>query len=356
MSISVTDLRDHRLAISNATIAYVSAERDLFQHWGPSAVRHQDTDDRRRLARLAHDLGWRRVKLHARIVTVTTLRRWWRELVQPRSQVRRGGRQPVAPETIALILDLARENCHGNDAWGRRRIHGELIKLGICVGETTIRRILQRHGLPPAPERGRSWVGPAAIAASDPGTVAIDFTKVTIGHGTSARHYFLLAGIHLGSREVELLGLAEHPNRAWIAQIARNLTMAGTGFLNRVNARAVLMDRDRLFTEQFRHMLDEAGFPPRRTPPGCPWCNGFIERFWQTLKNGILRKAIWLDEQALWQAATEFTHEHYLRERPHQGLSNRPLSPLPGPIPDISKPIVREDRLGGLIHVYRRAG
>lgn len=73
MSISVTDLRDHRLAISNATVAYVSAERDLFQRWGPTAVRHLYTDDRRRLARLAHDLGWRRVKQHARIVTVAAL-------------------------------------------------------------------------------------------------------------------------------------------------------------------------------------------------------------------------------------------------------------------------------------------
>jgi len=249
---------------------------------------------------------------------------------------------------------MAQDNSIGNDAWGRRRICGELQGLGIHISASTVRRILQRHGIPPAPQRGRAWDGPVAVAAADPHTVAIDFTQVTVGHGETAVSYYVLAGIHLGSREVEILGWTRHPDSVWVAQVARNMTMDQTGFLHRIDAKAVLMDRDTLFTHQFRHTLRQAGFPVRRTPPKCPWCNGFIERFWATLKNGIVRKAIWLDEDALRQAIVTFTHAHYLTQRPHQGLGNVPPRPT-GELPDTSKPVVRHDLMGGLIHVYRRA-
>jgi transposase InsO family protein len=355
-SSGIRPFRDRRLAISAATIAYVSAERDLFRRWGPTAVRHLTVDDRRMLARLAHNLGWRQVKRHACIATVGTLRHWWRDLVQdPQASPRRGGRKAVCAETMNLVLDMARDNSLGNDAWGRRRIRDELLQLGIRISDSTVRRILLRHGMPPAPERGRSWDGPAAVAAHDPRTVALDFTKVTVGHGTQAKEMFLLAGIHIGSREVEIFGVTDHPNGPWMAQIARNITMDETGFLRRVGAKAVLMDRDRSLNAQFRHMLKTAGFPVFRTPKACPWCNGYIERFWQTIKNGIIRKAIWLDELALLQAVTEYAHHHYLRERPHQALGGIPPKPAKAILPDPTKPVVRQDRLGGLIHVYRRA-
>lgn len=355
MPITITKLRDARSAISTAAIAYITAERDLFCRWGPTAVRHIDDDDRRRLARLAHDLGWRRAKRHARIATVSTLRRWWRNLIAARSAAeRRGGRKPIAAEHAALILAMAQDNCLGNNAWGRQRICGELKGLGIIISATTVRRVLQREGIPPAPQRGRAWDGPASAIATVPSTVAIDFTQVIVGHGDGIASFYLLAGIHLGTREVEILGITQHPDSAWVAQVARNMTMDQTGFLRRVGAGAVLMDRDKLFTHQFRHMLDQAGFPVHRTPPECPWCNGFIERFWSTLKNGIVRKSIWLDEDALRQAVIAFTHEHYLTQRPHQGLGNVPPKPT-AELPDTSKPIIRHDLLGGLIHVYRRA-
>jgi putative transposase len=354
MPVTITDLRDTRTAISTAAIAYLTTERDLFSRWGPTAVRHIDDDDRRRLARLAHDLGWRRAQRHTRIATTATLRRWWRDLIAAQPTSQRGGRKPISPEHVVLILAMARDNSLGNDAWGRRRICGELKGLGITISASTIRRVLQRHGIPPAPQRGRAWDGPVAAAASDPNTVAIDFTQVIVGHGDTATSYYLLAGIHLGSREVEILGLTQHPDSAWVAQVARNMTMDEVGFLHRVGATTVLMDRDKLFTLQFRHMIGQAEFAVARTPPECPWCNGFIERFWSTLKNGIVRKAIWLDEDALRQAVVAFTHDHYLTQRPHQGLGNLPPKPS-AEQPDTSKPVVRHDLFGGLIHVYRRA-
>src|SRR5207244_7888264 len=86
------------------------------------------------------------------IVTPTTLLRWHRELVRRKwsfGRGRRPGRPPLDPEVQALVLRMARENSR----WGCVRISGELRKLGISVGATTIRTLLRRNGLRPAPRR-----------------------------------------------------------------------------------------------------------------------------------------------------------------------------------------------------------
>jgi putative transposase len=91
------------------------------------------------------------------LVTPQTLLRWRRELVRRKwtyRKARRPGRPPLDAEVVALVLRMAREN----PRWGCVRICGELRKLGIRVGATTIRMLLRRRGLGPAPRRcGPSW-------------------------------------------------------------------------------------------------------------------------------------------------------------------------------------------------------
>src|SRR5512145_1657404 len=91
------------------------------------------------------------------LVTPQTVLRWHREFVRRKwSHSARGrpGRPALAEATRALILRLAREN----PRWGYQRIQGELAKLGLRVSATTIRALLGRHGLGPAPRRGGvSW-------------------------------------------------------------------------------------------------------------------------------------------------------------------------------------------------------
>jgi putative transposase len=95
-------------------------------------------------------------------------------------------------------MRMAREN----PRWGCVRICGELRKLGIRVGATTIRTMLRRHGLGPAPRRlGPSWT--QFLRAQAEGVVACDFTVETIRLKT----LYVLFFIHLSSRRVVLAGV-----------------------------------------------------------------------------------------------------------------------------------------------------
>jgi len=109
------------------------------------------------------------------IVSPATLLRWHRELVRRKwtYRHRRTGRPPLDPEIRALVCRMAREN----PRWGYIRIQGECRKLGIRLGATTVRRILERDGLGPAPRRsGQSWSGFLRTQAS--GIMACDFFTV----------------------------------------------------------------------------------------------------------------------------------------------------------------------------------
>ena len=66
--------------------------------------------------------------------------------------------------------------------------------------------------------------------------------------------------------------------------------MEGVGFFKRLGIKTVIMDRDLIFTEEFRHLLAAAGCEPHRIAPRCPWKNDYAERFIRSLKESVLRK------------------------------------------------------------------
>jgi transposase len=156
---------------------------------------------------------------HAFLVTPSTLLHWQRELVRRKWTFRRhprGGRPALEARVSELLLRLAREN----PRWGCRRIQGELNKLGIRVSATTIRSLLRRHGLGPAPRRqGPTWS--EFLRAQASGIIAFDcFTVESLFLRTS----YVLFAIEVASRRIHILGVTRSPNAAWVTQQARNLS------------------------------------------------------------------------------------------------------------------------------------
>jgi putative transposase len=147
------------------------------------------------------------------LLTPQTLLRWHRTLVRRKwtyGKERTPGRPPIDPQTVELISRMARENAR----WGCMRICGELRKLGIRVGATTIRTLLRRHGLGPAPRRtGPSWT--QFLRTQAEAVVACDFFTVET---IRLKTLYVLSFIHLSSRRVVAAQVTAHPDTAWVTR------------------------------------------------------------------------------------------------------------------------------------------
>jgi putative transposase len=148
------------------------------------------------------------------LVTPSTLLRWHRELIRRRWTYPSPHRRGLDDEVVELVLRLARDN----GRWGYLCIVGECRKLGVQVSPTSVRNILRRHRLGPAPRRGGpTWT--QFLRAQAAGALACDFFTVeTIG----LTRLYVLFVIEL-ERRVHLAGITAHPTGEWITQSARNL-------------------------------------------------------------------------------------------------------------------------------------
>jgi putative transposase len=222
--------------------------------------------DRAFLAALARVLPQRR--RHGLILTPLTLLRWHRELVRRKwaQPPRSPGRPPVNDRVRELVLRLAREN----PRWGYPRIAGELLKLGLRVSPSTVRRLLLAAGLRPAPRRsGSSWRDFLRQQAAS--MIACDFFTIET---IALRRYYVLFFIELGSRRVHLAGCTTNPSEAWVTQQARNLSF--TGLFERM--RFLIHDRDSKFSTSFDEVFRSAGINVIHTPIRAPQANAYAER------------------------------------------------------------------------------
>jgi putative transposase len=176
--------------------------------------------DRALLAALSRAL--RGARWDSFLVSPGTLMRWHRELVRRRwtYRGRRPGRPFVPGEVRQLVLRLASEN----PSWGYRRIHGELVGLGISIAASTVWRLLRAAGIEPAPERAsQSWR--EFLSEQAAGILACDFFTVD---SAFLRRYYVLFFIHLQSRRIHMAGVTAHPNGVWAVQQARNFAWSLT--------------------------------------------------------------------------------------------------------------------------------
>jgi putative transposase len=206
------------------------------------------------LARLLPRDRWR-----VFLVTPATLLRWHREFVARRwTYPPTGrGRRGLPEATVDLVVRLAREN----PRWGYLRIVGEARKLGVMVSATSVRAILRRHGLGPAPRRsGPSWVEFLRCQAA--GTLATDF--FTVETVTLTRLYVLFV-VEVDRPRVHLAGITAHPTGAWVTQAARNVLMDLGDRADRF--RFLVRDRDAKFTASFDAVFAGAAVKVMKIPP-----------------------------------------------------------------------------------------
>jgi len=309
--------------------------------------------DRALLAALLHRVGRPVLQRLRMLVRPDTILRWRRDLLARRhaivSRPRRRGRPRTLRSVRALVLRLAREN----GTWGYRRVHGELLTLGIKVAASTVWEILREAGIDPCPDRaGTTWT--QFLRSQADALLAADFLEtVTL---TGARMY-ILAVIDHTSRRVRVLGATAHPTAGWVTQAARNLVMdiedAGC------HVKYLIRDRDGKYPPLFDAVLADAGITVVLSGVQLPRMNAVVERWVRTCRRELLDRTLIWNQRHLMHALREY-EIFYNTHRPHQGIDNvRPLAPLPEPITDPNRlahlNIHRRDLLGGVLHDYEHA-
>jgi len=303
--------------------------------------------DRALLAALSRALP--RSRWSCFVVKPDTLLRWHRRLVAGAwTYPHRGtGRPPLDQQLQDLIVRLAREN----PRWGYQRIQGELLRLGIRVSATAIRTTLRRHGLDPAP-RPTATTWRAFLRRQATAIVACDFFTVDT---VWLRRLYVLFFIELGTRRVHLAGVTANPNAAWVTQQARNLLVVLSEQGRPV--RFLIRDRDGKFCRGFDDVFRSEGIKVLVTPGQAPNANAYAERWVRTVRSECLDWLLIMGRGHLEQVLRVYL-DHYNAHRPHRALELNPPAPstrLTLTNEDQRGRIQRRDRLGGLLHEYRRA-
>jgi putative transposase len=306
---------------------------------------HLDWADRAVFAALIQRLP-KTLRAH-RLVTPGTILRWHRRLVRKKwTYPNRPGRPPIDEALSALVQRMAREN----PSRGYQRIQGELRNLGHRVGASTIRRILRRRRIPPAPARQTDTTWRRFLRAQTATMLAVDFFHVDCA--VTLRRLYVLFALEVGDRYLHVLGVTGHPAGPWTTQQARNLVMDLGEHASKF--RFLVRDRAGQFTASFDTVLADAGIEVVKIPPRCPRANCFAERFVLTIRTELTDRILIFGERHLRSVLAEYSL-HYNRRRPHRALQLRPPRSRRPAADREHRRIRRRPILGGLINEYEPA-
>jgi transposase InsO family protein len=253
-------------------------------------------------------------------------RAYWRRKSRPL-----GGRPKTSPD----IRQLVREMSLANPFWGAPRIHGELLKLGIAVGQTTVAKYMARRRRPPS----QGWK--TFLCNHTDAIASIDMFVVPT---VSFRLLYGLVILRHSRRQLLWLGVTAHPNAEWIA---RQLTEA-CGWNEA--PRYLIRDRDGAYGETFIRRLEAMGIRDRPSSARSPWQNGHAERLIGSIRRDCLDHVVVFGERHLRHLLNAY-QRYYNEVRTH--LSLQKDAPIARTIQSAGR-IVPVPLLGGLHHQYVR--
>ena len=222
--------------------------------------------------------------------------------------------------------------------------------LGFTVARSTVAAILDEQGIATAPKRGRSMTWSEFLRAHWEAIAAMDFFTVEVLTLTGLVRYHVLFVLEFETRAVHIAGIVHQPDGAWMMQVGRNLTDAVDGFL--LGKTHLIMDRDPVFTHQFRRLLRDSGIEAVRLPARSPNLNAYAERFVGSIRRECLNRLVVLGEPHLRTIIKQYV-AHYHVERNHQALGNALLQTELPPAND-NRTIHCRARLGGVLKYYHR--
>jgi transposase InsO family protein len=230
---------------------------------------------------------------------------------------------------------LIRDMSLANPLWGAPRIHGELLKLGIDIGQTSVAKYMARCRKPPS----QGWK--TFLRNHADGIASMDlFVVPTLS-------FRLLYGFLIlchGRRQILWLGVTAHPTAEWVA---RQVTEA-CGW--EWTPKYIVRDRDSVYGEIFTRRLRAMGIRDRPTAPRSPWQNGHAERLIGSLRRECLDHAVVFGERHLRHMLLSYL-AYYNGARTHLSLNKD--APVPRAVQAAGR-IHASPILGGLHHQYVR--
>ena len=241
------------------------------------------------------------------------------------------GRPTVPREIRALIRTMS----IANPLWGAPRIHGELLKLGLTVSQTTVAKDMVRGQIPPS----QTWRTFLANHAHQ--LIAADFFVVPT---VTYRLLFVLVFLAHDRRRVVHVAVTDHPTAAWTVQQLRE------AFPWDEAPRYLIRDRDHAFDGV--HASAKMGIREVLTAPRSPWQNAYVERFIGSARRECLDHVIVLTAAGLRAVLNEYV-AYYSRTRTHLGLSKDAPISRPVGLPNAGS-VIAIPQVGGLHHRYER--
>ena len=191
-------------------------------------------------------------------------RRYWRWKSHPR-----GGRPRIEAELRGVIRRMSMEN----PLWGAPRVHGELLKLGFAVAQSSVAKYMVKRRGPP----GQGWR--TFLHNHVPEIAAMDlFVVPTIGF--DLLYAFVI--VRIDRRDLVWINVTTNPTAEWVA---RQLTEA---FPWNEAPRYMIRDRDRIYGTVVTRRLRAMGIRDKPTAPASPWQNGFAERLIGSIRRECL--------------------------------------------------------------------